>query len=191
MDLMIRAFKVSDVPGVKELTDQEIGQDYYGFDELIAIQKRSVKNGVNCSFVLLEGDKVRAIRLTFPPGCWFKGKGQQLSEDLWPHELKDTAYFQSLFVHKDYQGQGWGKKLSLASMAELRKLGTKGIVCHSWKESPSNSSSLYLKSMGFKFIKEYPRYWYDVDYRCPRCGKPCSCTAQEMHLDLNLQARGN
>lgn len=184
----IRNFEVKDIEAVKLLADQEIGQNYYSISELKTIQNQSVKASVNCSFVLTIRGEIKAFRLSYPPGNWSNGKGKGLSLDQLPYSLTEIGYFQSLFVHKDYQRQGFGRKLSDQSITALKKLGTKGILCHSWKQSPANSSQRYLVSMGFEYIAEHPDYWINVDYTCPRCGKPCHCTAQEMFLDLSKRS---
>lgn len=183
--MLIREFLPSDIPLVKAFTDQCVGQGYYTEDELRENQKKSISsNGKICSFVLEDNGKIKGLRLAYPAGNWQHGKGHELRTDLWPTSLDKTAYFQSLFVAPDLQGQGWGPKLSAHSLAALKQLGTEGIITHSWKESPNNSSYRYLNKLGFQIIAEHPDYWINVDYTCPRDGRPCRCTAIEMHLDL-------
>ena len=177
---------ITEVPpaSIKKLTDQEIGEDYYSLDELVLkIESSKVENQVS-SFVLLDGSDVVGLRLSFPPGKWKQGKGAELSPQLWPHPIEQTAYFQSLFISQKWRGLGWGKKLSLKSIEVLKSLGALGIACHSWVESPNNSSRKYLESLNFKRLCQYPNYWKNVEYICPRCGKPCVCTAEEMYLNL-------
>jgi ribosomal protein S18 acetylase RimI-like enzyme len=175
----------TDLPFVKDFADREIGQDYYSIKELEDIFKRSQKNGLVCSLVLEKNNQIYGIRLSYPPGQWEKGKGRGLNADKWPHGLNETAYFQSLYLSSEVQGQGWGGKLSKAAIELLRSIGAKGVVCHSWKESPNNSSTKYLKKLNFKSMGEHPKYWHELDYVCTRCGSPpCQCTAEEMYLDL-------
>jgi len=184
--MTIRPLRPADLPDVIKFTDQEIGKGYYSPKEIAEIFERSQKKGVMCTLVL-EGDKgkIKGIRISYPPGQWEHGKGQGLEPGQWPHDFKDTAYFQSLFLSEDLQGQGWGGKMSMAAIEILRSVGAKGIVCHSWKESPNNSSTRYLQKLGFSVIAEHKEYWKDVDYNCTRCLKPpCRCTAVEMYLDL-------
>lgn len=169
---------------VKEFTDGTIGKNYYSVDELKEKIKKSYLGDQICSFVLMDNKAVVGLRLTFPPQNWSLGKGEGLSSHLWPYSLEETAYFQSLFIHPDYRHQGWGTQLSQKSIEVLKKKGVAGIVCHSWVESPQNSSVQYLKSLGFKSICQYPLYWNAIDYYCSRCGKPCVCTAEEMYLNL-------
>lgn len=181
---MIREFEFSDIEKVKKLADLEIGKDYYSVDELVDIQKRSSRGGVNCSFVLDLDGEIRAFRLSYPPGQWIKGKGDGLTPNKWGVPKNQMAYFQSLFIEKGYRGQGWGRKLSQESIDRLQRCGAQAVLCHSWKESPDNSSFAYLNAMGFKIVAEHPNYWKLVDYTCPRCGQPCLCTAQEMILQF-------
>lgn len=198
-NLSIEPLRESDLPKLKAFTDQAIGEGYYSFAELEDIFKRSCVNGDTtkmCSLLLKSkpapkadpstGDEIFGVRFTYPPGNWNHGKGRGLNPEKWPHALKDTAYFQSLFLSEKIQGKGWGSKLSEASIAVLKKIGAKGVVCHSWKESPGNSSSKYLLKMGFKPISEHPLYWSEVDYNCTRCLKPpCQCTAIEMYYEIS------
>ena len=63
----------------------------------------------------------------------------------------------------------------------LKDMGAEAVLCHSWMESPENSSQRYLLKMGFQKIKEHPKFWYEIDYFCTRCGPSrCVCTAGEM-----------
>lgn len=182
--MQIREFKLSDIPAVKAFTDQAIGKDYFSEKELEENLKKSSDQGIMCSFVLADEKQIYGLRLAYPPGLWSKGKGKKLRSDLWQVPQDKAAYFQSLFLADDVQGQGWGPKLSAASIASFRKLGAEAIVTHAWKESPNNSSIRYLTKQGFQSIATHPEYWIDVDYVCVRDGKPCRCTAEEMILYL-------
>lgn len=184
--LRIQPLEKSNLQALREFTDREIGAGYYSAAELEDIYQRSVKSGVMYSLVLLD-DKgaIQGARITYPPGQWEHGKGKGLSPSKWPHALDQTAYFQSLFMSDTLRGQGWGGRLSQEALRILRQAGAKGVVCHSWKESPDNSSTRYLQKLGFEAIAEYPLYWKDVNYNCTRCLKPpCLCTAVEMYFDL-------
>lgn len=184
--MQIRPFQPQDIPAVKAFTDTTVGQGYYSIEELIENQKKSIAaTGEICSFVLVnETGEVMGLRLAYPPGNWDHGKGSQLRPELWPAKFSETAYFQSLFVSPQLQGQGWGPKLSEEAIKIFRLLGAKGIVAHCWKESPNNSSLRYLKNIGFKEIIEHPEYWVNVNYICTRDGYPCHCTAIEMYRIL-------
>jgi len=182
--IKIREFTLKDIPALKAFADESIGRNYFSEEELKEIFKKSISNGIMCSFVLADEGKIYGLRLAFPPGTWTKGKGQKLRPDLWKAPQDQVAYFQSLFIAKEVQGQGWGPKLSAASIERFKKLGAKAIVTHAWKESPNNSSLKYLTKQGFKSIATHKEYWVDVDYECVLDGKPCHCTAEEMILFL-------
>lgn len=185
--MLIKEFLPEDIPSTKKFTDTAVGQGYYSIQELIENQKKSIAaDGTICSFVLIDDvtKKVCGLRLAYPPGQWSHGKGAALRSDLWPTQMNETAYFQSLFVAPDLQGQGWGPQLSERSITIFKKLGAKGIVAHCWKESPNNSSLRYLQNLGFKEIIEHPLYWFNVSYACTRDGWPCRCTAIEMYLGI-------
>lgn len=179
--MKMRPLVSGDLAAIQAFTDRTIGQGYYSSAELADILQRSTKNGVVFSLLLEdEQGEVRGIRITYPPGQWSHGKGHGLCPEKWNSPLSETAFFQSLFIEPSLTGQGWGKQLSLESMRLLKAAGTKAVVCHSWKESPGDSSGKYLRSMGFATVATHPLYWKDVDYTCTRCGKPCLCTAEEM-----------
>ena len=185
--MFIKEFLPDDIENVKKFTDVTVGKGYYTIEELIENQKKSVAlSGEISSFVLVDekNTEIFGLRLAYPPNNWNHGKGGQLRPDLWSTPLNKTAYFQSLFVSPKLQGQGWGPKLSQASINVFKKLGASGIVAHCWKESPNNSSLRYLQKMGFTPIIEHPNYWVNVNYICTRDGYPCHCTAIEMHRSL-------
>lgn len=181
----IRSATNNDLRALKEFTDQEIGKGYYSELELHDVLKKSIKDGLMCSFILEKDGQIYGVRISYPPGNWSHGKGPGLHTDRWPHKLEETAYFQSLFISSSLQGQGWGVRLSQHALTSLREAGAKGVVCHSWKESPNNSSTRYLVKLGFNLVAEHLEYWKDVPYNCTKCGTPpCQCTALEMYLDL-------
>lgn len=184
--LVIRPLLAADLEAVRRFTDREIGEGYFSMRELEGIFERSQAGGVMHSLVLVDNDgEIHGVRITYPPGKWQKGKGQGLSPERWPHRLESTAYFQSIFVSSRLHGRNWGGQMSRLSLERLRSAGAKGVVCHSWKESPHHSSFKYLTKLGFQLINEYPEYWRNVPYNCTRCLQPpCLCTAQEMYLDL-------
>lgn len=181
----IRALRAEDLPQVKVFADRAIGHDYYSASELEEIFRRSWSGSMMTSLVL-EDDygEILGIRITYPPGCWARGKGKGLSPELWQIPFEEIAYFQSLFIDPRIQGKGWGHRMSVRAIDILKKSGARAIVCHSWKESPHDSSGRYLRSLGFQVVATHPHYWKEIDYVCTRCGKPCLCTAEEMILRL-------
>lgn len=176
----IRPLQRHDLVQVKEFTDQMIGVNYFTLKELDEVFAKSSRDGVMCSFVLVEKEKIMGLRLAYAPGTWSKGKGSKLRPDLWNVPLDKVAYFQSLFLAPEAQGKNWGPRMSEAAIEAFRTLGAMAVVTHAWKESPNNSSIRYLSKFGFKSVATYPDYWIDVDYECTRDGKPCRCTAEEM-----------
>ena len=185
----IRPLRRTELPAVLSFTDREIGTGYFSLKELEDIFERSTVGDTTFSFVLEKNTEshpheIHGIRITFPPGRWKSGKGKGLRTELWPTPLENVGYFQSLFLSREVQGQGWGAKLSQRSIALLHEKGSRAIATHAWKESPHNSSLKYLTKLGFQPIVEHPLYWIDVDYDCVVDGKPCRCTAVEMILEL-------
>jgi len=182
--VLIAPFHQHFIPQVKEFTDRWIGANYYSLQDLEETYQFSLKAGLNASFIAFKGDDIAAIRLTYAPGNWLK-KTQGMTPEKWKCQQEKVGYFKSLFVSQDYQSQGIGSALSKKSIEVLKEMGAKGIICHSWLESPENSSQKYLSKMGFYKIKDHPYFWHAVDYECTRCKiNRCVCTAQEMLKEI-------
>ena len=162
---------------IKAFTDQWIGLNYYSQDELAHYLDQSE----GCSLGAFVGDELAAVRISLAPGRWIKEMGAGLTPARWKVTENSMAYFKSLFVAKKFQADGLGKKLSLRSIELLKAKGAKAVLCHSWLESPNNSSQRYLLKMGFEAVNEFPKFWYPIDYQCTRCApRRCECTAIEM-----------
>ena len=172
---------------VLDFTDISIGSRYFSREEITKyIEYSKFKNEI-CSFGLFDdNNQLVAIRLSFAPGVWISEfEPKHLSKGKWGLASEKVSYFKSLFVANSAQGQGWGPKLSLASIDALKNMGAEAILTHSWKESPNNSSFKYLSKFGFNSITDHPLFWSKIDYDCTRCLKPpCQCTATEMILTL-------
>jgi predicted N-acetyltransferase YhbS len=183
--MTIRAFRESDIAEVRRFADRYIGENYFTDDQLQEVLRNSATPHGSVSFVAVEPNgEIVGLRLSYPPGHWDMSI-DGLSQEKWKVAPSEIAYFQSLFVASDRMGAGIGPKMSEASIEVIRKAGAKAILCHSWLESPNNSSVRYLKKLGFEEVCLHPRFWADVDYLCSGCRvKPCTCTAVEMILYL-------
>ena len=161
-------------------TDINIGQGYFSHSQT----RELIQKGKGASFALVENSNsnLHGIRLSLAPLTWLPLiDSQHLTPSVWKIDVNETAYFKSLFVSSHLRGHGWGSKLTKKSISRLKTMGAKAIVTHSWKESPENSSFLYLTKNGFNFVKDHPRFWSKINYNCTRCqSPPCQCTAQEM-----------
>ncbi|MEE2742979.1 MAG: GNAT family N-acetyltransferase, partial [Bdellovibrionota bacterium] len=155
MSIQIKNFNLKDLEKAKKFTDQWIGENYYALDELEEILEKSQLNGESASFIAEDKGEIVGIRFSFAPGKWTGSFKKGLSFDLWKIEPDSMGYFKSLFVHGDYQGKGLGKSLSNKSLEVFKKMGAEGALCHSWLESPGNSSQKYLFKMGFEKVKEH------------------------------------
>lgn len=184
MSWEIREITESYLSEIKKFSDQYIAPDYFSMDEYAGLYRKSFDKGLCCSFVLIKGDEIGGIRISLAPGLWSRGKGRGLMTEHWPHRLSETAYFQTILLKPELRGLGFAKKLSQTSIEAFKKMGAKGIACHSWQESPNNSSSRYLKSFGFFDIALRNNYW--EDWPCEICSEKCGCTAMEMYLDLEV-----
>lgn len=166
---------------VIDFSDKYIGKNYFSLDDLKKILTLS-KNGNRISSLLaFRGDVLIAIRLTYMPKDWVQSPDLTIHPELWNLKKDECGYFKSLFVAEEYQNEGLGSLLSEMSMKILKESGAKGIITHSWKESPNNSSFIYLTKMGFSPVKEIKKAWAHINYLCSGCNqKPCQCTAIEM-----------
>lgn len=176
--MQIRPLTLADVPAIKAFTDQWIGLNYYAYGEL----EHLIDQSLGCSLGAFSDEgELAAIRISLAPGTWIEEIGRGLSPQVWEVAPESMGYFKSLFVADKFQACGLGRKLSLESIKLLKDCGAKAVLCHSWLESPNNSSQRYLLKLGFKPINEFPKFWYPIDYECTRCGPDrCVCTAVEM-----------
>ena len=177
-------FTPDKIPAVKQFTDKYIGDNYYTEQDLLEVYNKSIKGNINSSFLLIEGGEIKGIRLAYMPGKWNDVKGTNgLTPEKWEGlSIDDLGYFQSIFLAEEFVGKGWAQTLARLSISAIKRGGGKGILTHSWLESPNNSSLKYLERVGFKLVNSHPNYWINVNYQCPRCGNPCYCTAGEMLL---------
>lgn len=183
-DVVITPLTEDDLTEALPFCDREIGDGYYSLDYLRQVLKGSQKDGETACFIARnnhgKGDVV-AIRLTYAPGHFLANEGRGTTPEKWRVDKNSVGYFKSLFIAEDYRGGGLGGRLSGLSIEALKKQGAKAVMCHSWMQSPGNSSKKYLLKMGFESVKEHPLFWHDVDYRCTGCLKDkCTCSAEEM-----------
>ena len=175
MDFTFTPFEEKYLDAVRNFSDQWIGKDYYKDDELLNIVKFSKIGSKSASILAWHNSSIIGIRLTYAPG------NLDISKNEFKCSPNKIGYFKSLFISKDFQNKGLGKQLSKISIETLKEMGAKAVLCHSWLESPNNSSQVYLNKMGFEPIKEHKKFWYNINYECPRCSPGrCVCTAIEM-----------
>lgn len=188
MDFKITNFTLDRLKEVQEFANKYIGQNYFSKTDLLEVYTKSLLNDLNCSYLLLSEDKVKGIRLSYMPGKWtlMRDGIKGLSSHLWNElTIKDLGYFQSAVIVPELSGKGFGQVLANLSIDTIKKAGGKGILTHSWMQSPHNSSKKYLEKLGFKLINCHRDYWKNIDFTCPICVKACSCTAGEMLLVFN------
>ncbi|MBL7664632.1 MAG: GNAT family N-acetyltransferase [Bacteriovoracaceae bacterium] len=174
--MKILEFSSSHIQAVKNFTDRWIGQNYYSLPEL----KNAYLYSQGCSYLAYVDEELAGIRLTYAPGDWIKSQ-RGLSFHDWKVPSDRVGYFKSLFVAEKFQQLGIGRKLAETSLKQLQKKEAQAVICHSWLESPGNSSQLYLEKMGFVPVKSHPEFWKEIDYLCTRCSPHrCLCTAIEM-----------
>ncbi len=172
----IRPLHFKDASAVKVFTDRWIGENYYSVEEI----NEGLEFSKGSSFGAFDGNNLAGVRLSYAPGMWIE-KARALTPSKWRVPASHMAYFKSLFIAENFQAKGLGKSLSNRSIEELKKNGAEAILCHSWLESPGNSSQLYLSAMGFEPVNEHAKFWEPIDYLCTRCApERCQCTAVEM-----------
>jgi len=177
----LKVLEPAEIPKLQDFTDKWIGKNYYKEGEIEEI----LQSSKGASFGAWHNGELQGMRLTLAPGEVTKFIKRGLSAELWPCAVEKMAYFKSLFVAEGAQGKGVGVSLSERSMEVLRSLGARAIVCHSWLESPGNSSQKYLKKIGFKEVHHHRKFWFPIDYDCTRCSpEKCICTAVEMVREL-------
>ena len=192
MQFKIRNIDLNDLDEVKLFTDKWIGKDYFTKEELRNSLLKGSSGEHNASFMALnKKGQIIGVRITYLPGEWMKEAEllPHVSPFKWKVTEKKVAYFKSLFIAEDYRRKGIGKDLTLRSLQVLHNLGTLAVLCHSWVESPSNSSKNYLTKMRFESIKIHPDFWFFKEYSCILCSpKNCGCSAEEMIYYLPQQS---
>ncbi len=171
----------ADIADIVALSKRVVGPGYWTAESVRDTLARSTAGDVVCSHVVRDDAGVLlAFRFALPPGAWDQGRGDGLRMERWPFALTEAAYFQSAWVAPQARGLGLGPAMARASLADLARLGARGVVTHSWKESPRGSSRRYLERLDFRVVAEHADYWINVDYTCSLDGRPCRCTALEM-----------
>ncbi|MCF6194950.1 MAG: GNAT family N-acetyltransferase [Kangiellaceae bacterium] len=167
------------------------GDDYLNDGILQKIYKKSIKDGHNCSFVMLDTakelseEKVVGFRLTYAPGNWLVD--EWCTSELWNLPIEQLCYFKSSTVDSNYLRMGIAKKMLAASIEVTKKLGAKGGICHTWMQSPGNAAYEYFVRCGGTLLKTHPNRWLEdsyAGYKCIVCGADvyCHCDAGEMIL---------
>lgn len=174
---------------VIKLGNQVHGAGYLTVDIIAKIYQKSIKNEVNCSFLMLDtssrAEKIVGFRLTYAPTNW--EVDQWCSYDLWNLPIEELCYFKSSTVDSEYRCHGIAKQMLMASIEATKKQGANGGICHTWMQSPGNAAFLYFIKCGGQHIKTYPNRWLEdsyAGYRCIVCGvdEYCHCDAGEMIL---------
>lgn len=173
-------FTEENLEEVKLFLDRWSGKDYLRQEDLKTILELSQNDGLNASIVAYIDDEIAGVRLTHAPGS-VPQKNKGMTPEKWGVSPSEVGYFKSLFIAEDFRNQGIGKRLSKLSLSILKDMGAKAVLCHSWLESPGNSSQIYLQSLGFQEVQHHPKFWNDLDYLCTRCApQRCICTSVEM-----------
>ncbi len=168
----------------------EVHGDGYLTQELIeGIAIKGHKDGVNCSFVMLDEEKVVGFRLTYAPTVWTID--QWCTPSLWNLPPEQVCYFKCSTVDANYRGYGVARKMLNASVEAVKKQGAKAGVCHTWMQSPGNLAYLYFTKCGGQQLKLHANKWYQDSvegYQCVVCGveEYCHCDAAEMILKFDL-----
>jgi GNAT superfamily N-acetyltransferase len=188
---MIRELTPSDFDAVIALGLLVHGEGYLDWESLNHIYHQGIKNDINANFVAVEGEELLGFRLTYAPGQWQFDPWCSIS--LWGVPAETVCYFKSNTLAESARGKGLGGKLLAASIAAVKCQGARAGVAHLWKESPHNAAVRYFAKAGARLIKEHPGRWNQaVDnphYVCVRCGYDCHCTACEMLLRFDDDAR--
>lgn len=180
----IAAMQPDHFAGVIALANQVHGDNYLDLAKLTELHQLGVKQEVNASFVALSDNNVVGYRLSYAAGQW--PLDEWCTVKLWPVAPEQMAYFKSVAVAPELQGQGLGSALLKASVSALRQQGAVAGLAHIWRESPGNAAERYFSKAGGKLLKIHPDRWLHlcktVGYVCPVCGNQCHCTAAEMVL---------
>lgn len=159
------------------------GESYLDVATLAQWVKQGCCSGKNASIIAVYQDQILGYRISFAAGQW--QSDVWCSTDSWPIALTKMAYFKSVAVQAEWQGQGIGQALLQQSVSVLKKQGAKAGLAHLWRESPHNSAVRYFSKAGGQLIRIHENRWQHLSaqgYLCPRCTALCCCSAAEMVL---------
>jgi len=173
--------------GILKLGNHVHGDNYMDLPQLQALYQQSFKQGINASWVALDGEQLVGFRLTQAAGNWHPDKW--CSPTLWQTDVEQVCYFKCNTVDENYRGYGIGSHLLKRSVEKAQLQGAEAGLAHIWLASPGNSAYKYFSKCGGKMVKEHPGKWNDNciedNYQCPICGSPCDCVAGEMILHFS------
>lgn len=177
--------QLSDLSAVLALASRVHGVGYTDPDQLKDWMLQGQKAGMSACLVAFADTQLVGYRISFAPEQW--RTDIWCSETLWPVPLAQLAYFKSVAVHPDFQGQGIGQLLLQHSIVVLKQQGARAGLAHLWRESPNNSAVRYFSKAGGRLLQIHPDRWQHLSaagYQCPRCGALCCCSAAEMVLEF-------
>ncbi|WP_298444274.1 GNAT family N-acetyltransferase [uncultured Ferrimonas sp.] len=179
--IVITPLQPSHYAGVVRLGNQVHGSGYLTVESLQRLAQKSLKGGINCSFVACLHEQVIGFRLTYANGNW--QPDQWCSQAQWPVAAAQVCYFKCNTVAQPYRGRGLGSALLKRSVAAAKRQGARAGLAHVWRQSPGNSAFLYFSRCGGELIADHPNKWLaDAGYHCVVCQGPCRCVAAEMLL---------
>lgn len=189
----VNLLKEEDFDKVIELGNRIFGDGYLSQEVMRDVLKKSVKDGINCSFTLSmsEGDGVRKLigfRLTYAPGQWMDSYSFETRPELWGFGPDKVAYMKSNCLDEKFRGSGLGRMLLDHAIGATRRAGAEAAVAHIWMNSPGNSAYKYFLRAGGKEVVVYPAYWTNLhseEAPCIHCGSSCICPAAEMIIDFS------
>jgi len=169
------------------------GDDYLNNGILEKVYEKSIKDGQNCSFVMLDTAdhsaeaKAVGFRLTYAPGNW--SIDEWCSPDLWKLPIDQLCYFKSSTVDPNYLRLGIARQMLEASIEVAKQLDARGGICHTWMQSPGNAAYKYFTKCGGSLLKTHANRWLEdsyAGYKCVVCGDDvyCHCDAGEMILSF-------
>ena len=174
------------LPQVVSLANQVHGKNYLDLAKLAELHLQGIKHNINASYVALIDKQVVGYRLSFAAGQW--PLDEWCSVPLWPVPPPQMAYFKSVAVAPELQGQGLGTQLLQASIGSLQQQGATAGLAHIWQQSPGNAAQRYFSKAGASLLKVHADRWLHLSktagYLCPICGNRCHCTAAEMVLSF-------
>lgn len=159
------------------------GDGYLTLGIIQNVLDKSIRNDLNCSFVIYDNEKLVGFRLTFAPENWDIDKW--CTPSLWGVPPENVCYFKCNTIDENYRGQKIGRHLLEASIEVTKKMGATAGVCHTWMQSPGNVAYSYFIGCGGEFVKIHPNRWFEDGqngYNCILCSYDCHCDASEMIL---------
>lgn len=189
----LRPLQTEDAGTAAALCDRFVGKNLYSEAELAALPSRPGQ-----FFYLLYRDGLPSdapvgylyFLLTDLAGAAERTKlPEERLLTLSPH-LSPVGFLRSIGIDERFRGLGLSESLIAFALERLAALSAELVLGACWKKGEAIPMDRTLRSLGFCYLADAPRLWYDIPALiCPHCGGRCRCDAAVYYKILEKEDR--